>query len=103
MLISSTAADFGELDPPDTLTFTSIQSVDCVNLLITDDSISEPTEFFSVNLTSTEFQVIVNVDSAIVFIAANDGKIWSPLQSIMRCSVSPNWSTDGQTMSVIQN
>lgn len=74
-----TAVDFGELDPPEVVTFTSTQFVDCVNIQITDDNTTEPAEFFNVQLSSTDVQVIINMDasSATVFIAISDGKIWS--------------------------
>lgn len=71
------------IDPPKVLTSTSIKLVDCVNIPINDDNISEPTKFFSVNLTSTDFQVIINMDSAFIFIAVNDGKICSLLKCTM--------------------
>ena len=74
-LILSTAADFGELDPPQTLTFTSTQSVDCVDIQIVDDILIESTEFFNVELTSNDFQVIINIGSALVLIDDDFGKI----------------------------
>ena len=72
-----TSADYGELNPPQTLTFTSTQMVDCVNIQITDDNLVEGIvdEFFTVSLGSNDFQVVVdnNLDAANVFIADNDG------------------------------
>lgn len=72
-----TTADFGELSPPQTLTFNSAQMVDCVNIQITDDNLVEGIvdEFFTVNLGSNDFQVVVDntLDAANVFIEDNDG------------------------------
>ena len=75
------AADYGELDPPQTLTFTSAQMVDCVNIQIIDDNLVEGgvDEFFTVNLGSNDFQVVVdtNLDAATVFIEDNDGMFYT--------------------------
>ena len=70
-----TAADFGELNPPATLTFTSTQSRDCANIGIIDDNLIESTESFTVTLSSTNFQVNILNSNALVFIADNDSKI----------------------------
>ena len=72
-MTSLTAADFGELNPPAVLTFTSIQQRACANVVIIDDNIVDPLEFFFVTLSSTNFQVNVLVRNALVIIADNDG------------------------------
>ena len=49
--------------------------MDCVDIQIVDDILIESTEVFNVELTSNDFQVIINIGSALVLIADNDGKI----------------------------
>ena len=71
----STAADFGELNPPAVFTFTSSQSVDCTQITIVNDNIVEADEFFSVSLDSTNPQVVIGLSTASVFIADDDGKM----------------------------
>ena len=73
----SIADDFGDLNPPAVLVFTSVQVVSCADISIVDDNLIEPTEFFSVTLGSNEVQVITdsNLDTAQVFIADNDGEL----------------------------
>ena len=74
-LFLSTAADFGELNPPAVFTFTSSQSVDCTQITIVNDNIVETDEFFSVSLDSTNPQVVIGLSTASVFIADDDGKM----------------------------
>ena len=75
-----TTADYGELDPPQILTFTNAEIVDCVNIQIIDDNVVEGVvdEFFTVILGSHDFQVVVdtNADVASVFIEDNDGMFY---------------------------
>ena len=71
--ISLTAADFGEFNPPAVLTFTSTQQRACANIVIIDDNIIEQLEFFTVTLSSTNFQVNILIRNALVIIADNDG------------------------------
>ena len=96
-LILSTAADFGELDPPQTLTFTSTQSTDCVDIPIVDDILIENTEVFNVELNSNDFQVIINIGSALVLIADNDGKIQTLLYIV---SLWYTWQSSLQRLSL---
>jgi hypothetical protein len=72
---SLTAADFGELNPPAVLTFTSTQQRSCVNVVIIDDDVVEPLESFTVTLSSTNFQVNILIRNALVNITDNDGKL----------------------------
>ena len=72
-MTSLTAADFGELSPPAILTFTSTQQRACANVVIIDDNIVDPLEFFTVTLSSTNFQVNVLIRNALVIITDNDG------------------------------
>ena len=74
-MILSTAADFGELNPPAVLTFTSTQFRDCANIAIVDDNLIEGPETFNVILSSNNFQVNILSSTALVIIADNDSKI----------------------------
>ena len=69
------AADFGELNPPAVLTFTSTQQRICTIVAIIDDNLNEDTETFTLTLSSTNFQVNILTSSALVIIADNEGKI----------------------------
>ena len=75
----STAADYGELNPPEVLTFTESQLTDCATIPIVDDNIVENPEFFIVILESTEPQVVITTDTANVFINDDDGKACSSI------------------------
>ena len=70
-----TTADFGELNPPAVLTFTSTQQRICTIVAIIDDNLNEGTETFTLTLSSTNFQVNILTSSALVIIADNEGKI----------------------------
>ena len=72
-MTSLTAADFGELSPPAVLTFTSTQQRACANVVIINDNSIEQLEFFTVTLSSTNFQVNILIRNALVIIADNDG------------------------------
>ena len=70
-----TTADFGELNPPAVLIFTSTQQRICTIIAIIDDSIIEGSETFTVTLSATNFQVNILTSSSLVIIADNEGKI----------------------------
>ena len=49
--------------------------MDCVDIQIVDDILIENTEVFNVELNSNDFQVIINIGSALVLIDDDFGKI----------------------------
>ena len=49
----------------------------CVNITIVDDNITERTEDFSVVLSTNDTQVIIDISFAEIFIADNDGEFWT--------------------------
>ena len=70
-----TVADFGVVNPPAVLIFTSTQQRTCASVTIIDDNLNEGTETFTLTLSSTNFQVNILTSSALVIIADNEGKI----------------------------
>jgi hypothetical protein len=77
--------DYVELNPPQSLSFTSTQQVDCVNIQIIDDNLVEGAvdESFSVILGSNDFQVSVdnNGNVGTVFIEDNDQAVFEFTQN----------------------
>ena len=71
--------------------------MDCVDIQIVNDILIESTEFFNVELTSNDFQVIINIGSALVLIADNDGKIQTLLYIV---SLWYTWQSSLQRLSL---